>query len=78
MFVAYKALLGLSTEDKTKTMAYNLREQSAKNYKQLEEVNLPRVQRAKAADPNALYHVKIDGFHPCALYHHRSQCLVDK
>ena len=42
-----------------KTMAYNLQDQGAKNYKQLEEVSLPRAQRVKAADPNALYRIKV-------------------
>ena len=40
-------------------MAYNLRDQGAKNYKQLEEVSLTQAQRVKAADPNALYRIKV-------------------
>ena len=44
---------------KPQKMAYNLREQSLKNYKELEKVDLPRVQRVKAADPTALYQVEV-------------------
>jgi len=32
-------------------MAYNLQEQTTKNCKELEKVDLPQAQRVKAADP---------------------------
>ena len=40
-------------------MAYNFRERSPKNYKEHATVDLPRAQRTKAADPNALYRVEV-------------------
>ena len=40
-------------------MAYNFRERSPKNYKKLATVALPRAQRTKAADPDALYRVEV-------------------
>ena len=40
-------------------MAYNFRERSPKNYKELAAVALLRAQRTKAADPVALYRVEI-------------------
>ena len=46
-------------ESKAWKMAYNLRERSPKNYKELEKVDLPWAQRVKAADPTALYQVEV-------------------
>ena len=40
-------------------MVYNFRERSPKNYKELATVALPRAQRTKAADPDALYRVEV-------------------
>ena len=40
-------------------MAYNFRERSPKNYKELGMVALPRAQRTKTADPNTLYRVEV-------------------
>ena len=45
-------------ESKAWKMAYNLREWSPKNYKELEKVDFPRAQRVKAADFTALYQVE--------------------
>ena len=48
-----------TAESKARKMAYNLREQSPKNNKELEKVDLPQAQRVKAADATALYQVEV-------------------